>query len=675
MQQIPTDYEPLIPASENLPEFTPKAIILSVILTIVLAAANAFLGLKVGITISASIPAAVMSMGILRFFRNSNVLENNIVQTCASAGEALTSGAVFTLPALIVIGAWTNFEYWPTVMVAGFGGIMGVLFSIPLRRVLLSEKQLGFPEGTAIGNVLKASTMGKVGLESMIAGGIIGAVISFLQTGLQVLSSTLQVWWSVGRTVVGGGVGFSPALLGAGYIIGPAVACALLVGFILGWLIGVPIVAYVDGIPQGLNHTDIAMALWDQQIRYVGVGTMVVGGLSAVLRLAKPVYLGLKTSLLSIGKVKEVGLKVPRTEQDVPIIWVLLGLILLVLPIGGLLYHEVSSPILQLSLTLKIGMVIAGLLFVFIGGFILASICGYFAGLVGTSTNPLSSMALIALICASLIIMVLLGSHINWDVGGRQAIEAAAIAIILTGIISANAGISNDNIQDLKAGHIVGATPWKQQVMLLLGVVVAAFVVPAVLRLLFQAYGIAGVFPRPGMDPSQMLLAPQAGLMSAVVQGIFTHDVNWLMLSIGGVIGILTLIAEQILLRLKGWRLPVLALGLGIYFPVDTSTPLIIGGFLAYFSKRKLHKRVELLGEEQRQVAEDDANQTGLLLACGLVAGAALMGVALAVPFAIFGDASVMRILPKDMVVLPSILGLVVTLVFCRWVMTRVSRI
>lgn len=648
---------------KNLPEITFKGVILAIILTIVLAAANAYLGLKVGLTVSASIPAAVISMGVLRFFRHSNVLENNIVQTAASAGEALTAGIAFTLPALIVIHYWTHFHYLTSMGIALIGGILGVLFSVPLRRVLLADSTLRFPEGTAIGKVLSASNDKSMGLKELLGGGFFGAMISLAQTGFKLLSDSWQYWFKAGTTVIGGGLGFAPAMIGAGYIIGIGVGASIFLGVFLGWLIGVPLLTHYYGVPAGLTAPgDIAVAIWKNHVRYIGIGTMIVGGLAAVFTLFKPMVRGITASIKSVKLMKLEGAsEVPRVERDMNIITVAWCVLLAIVPIYCMFNYFSGLPVLGLPLILQKVVTLVAIFLVLSLGFVLASICAYFAGLVGSSANPLSSMSLISLIIGSFILSILLDSHLHLSVAGAHSVAAAALAIIMTAFIASIAAISNDTIQDLKAGQMVGATPWKQQVMLILGVVVAALIIPLILSLLFNAYGLGGVMPHPGMDPSQMLSAPQAGLMATVVQGIFTHDVQWSMMFIGGIIALIVLYLDAQAMK-KGMRVPVLAVGIGIYLPIDTTMPLVIGALLSWFVDRQMKKRLKDNSEHLHRV-----HQRGLLLASGLVAGSAVMGVIVAIPFVIAGSSNVLSLVPSSFVPYTSLASMVVTAVLCFW--------
>lgn len=664
------DTQPLIPASQILPEITPKAVILALFLVIILAAANAYLGLKVGVTVSASIPAAVISMGVLRFFKKSNVLENNIVQTAASAGEALIAGVAFILPAVIIIRYWQGFNYWDTMVISLIGGILGVFFSIPLRRVLLAHKVLRFPEGTAIGQVLKASadkTSG--GLKYLVGGGLVGSIIGVCQTGFQIFASGFELWTKAGNTLIYGlGLGFDPALVAAGYIVGVNVGLSVLVGVFIGWIFGIPVLTHFYGIPAG-DAASAAMTMWHTHIRYIGVGTMLVGGFWTLITLIKPIIAGLCSSFDSLKALRSGGhLNIPRTERDIPINYAGWGILVLLLPLIFLILHFTNNPILQLGAGLQTTTIIIGIIFVVVGGFIFAAIGGYFAGLIGSTNSPGSALTLSALLLMSLIILALFGSTLHLTSHSEQTLAATALAIIIATILSAATVITNETIQDLKAGEMVGATPWKQQVMLIIGVIIAAFVVPLVLQLLFDAYGIGGVFPHPGMDPTQMLAAPQAGLMAALAQGVFAHDLPWQMMVAGAVIAVICITIDNLLRRgAKGYSLPVLAVGLGIYLPLDSSTPFVIGGIASYLIGRALVKR-NPSSNEADTTAVREGRRKGLILTCGIVAGAALMGVILAIPFALAQSTDVLKLVPDNFTPIADILGTLVILGLLIWI-------
>lgn len=660
MSHTSHDQKPLIPATTKLPEFTFKVIILSILLAAIMSAANAYLALKIGMTISASIPASVLAIGILRCFKNSNVLESNLIQTAASAGEGIACAIAFVLPAMIFIHIWHGFHYWETAAITIFGGLLGVFFSIPLRRVMLNMSTLRFPEGTAVGNVLRVTTENRAGnahMKHLLQGSGIGAIMVFFQTGIRIFSGSVHYWFTVGKTVFGTSLGFSPALFAAGYIVGIEVGASLFTGFFVGWVVVLPALCAHGGLPQAKTIYDSVMAVWSTQLRFVGVGVMLVGGAWTLIRLIKPVWEGIKLSFVTLSGVGE-ECHVPRTERDIPIGWAFLGVLICALLLYMLILHftYVQHLYMSYSHTFLLWASFISIIYVLVIGFFLATICAYFTGLVGSSNNPLSGILILAILILGGIYFFVFQRH---DSNG----EVAALMVLVTAVIAACASISNENLQDLKAGQMVGATPWKQQVILGLGVLVSAFIIGPVLDLLFKAYGMGGVMPHPGMDPSEMLAAPQAGLMASVINGIRTQNLPWHMIIIGMIIAVLVIIADEILRR-HHRRLPALAVGLGIYLPPSIILPTVIGSVIKYFV---LHSARGAKTEKQQEKAYD-LSQNGLLLACGLVAGAALMGVFLAIPFVILGNPNALSIMPASLLGLAHILGLISFLAMAWWI-------
>lgn len=637
--------EPLIPASENLPEITIKAVILSILLAALLAASNAYLALKIGSTIAASIPASVLALGILRLFPRHNVLESNIAQTAASAGEGIAAAVSYVMPALIILHVWSYFPYWETATITILGGVLGVLFSIPLRRILLNMEVLRFPEGVAIGNVLRASTGKGNYLALLVQGGIAGGLLSFAQTGLKIVANNIQLWFVSGRIVLGTGLSFTPAMLAAGYIIGLEASFSLLVGSILGWTLVLSYLGWHYGVPDAASAYQAALILWSKYLRYVGVGMMLVGGLWTMLRLLKPVVRGLKLSLATLSIPADDRIPIPRTERDIPIIWVFFGTIVISLLLYMLVLHSSVEVKLLFSNSTILFIAFITVIFILVVGFVLATICGYFTGLVGASNNPLSGMLIISIVLLGLLYLLI------FDVSSiGKAMKLTALVIIITVIVASIASISLENIQDLKAGQMVGATPWKQQTMLLVGVVVSALVIAPVLDLLFNAYGIGGVFPHPGMDPSQMLAAPQSGLMAAVAQGVLLRHLPWNMIIIGGVLAIFIIIVN-VYLQKRNLSMPAMAVGLGIYLPPSIILPIVVGSVVSHFAKHQDHEK----------------RQRGVLLASGVVAGSALTGVILAIPFVLAGNSSVLAIVGAGFKVYAMILGVLSVFGLCYW--------
>lgn len=644
---------------ETVPEITLKGVFLAIFLTIILGASNAYLALKLGQTISASIPAAIIAMGVLRFFRKHNILENNIVQTAASAGEGIACAIAFVLPGLLIVGYWSHFKFWETMMISLTGGLLGVMFSVPLRRIMLNYPNLRFPEGTAIGNVLKASATGRAKMKYLINGGLVGGSISLFQSGFKLLSENLPIWGAKGNFLFGLTFGFSPALLAAGFIVGVQACIAMLVGIVLAWGIGIPLFSHFYGLPAAANYYDMAMAIRATHIRYIGVGTMLLGGAWTLATLIKPIVVSLSTSLHSLreARLSDTSTRawMPRTERDIPAKYVGFGILILAVSAFFLFLHFFSEET-SLSNTLRYGISTFAVFYLLIVGFLLASVCAYLTGLVGITNNPLSGLILGSTLITSLALYPVFGHWIHND--PAVAKTAISIILIITTVVALATVISGENLQDLKAGKIVGATPWKQQIMLLIGVVVSALVVGPVLELLFKAYGIGGVFPHPNMDPTQMLGAPQSALVSAVAQGVFNHSLPWLDINIGIGIAFIAIFVDE-WLKKRNMRLPILAIGIGIYLPPDVTTAVVIGGILNQVCKVAMKRR------EKTDV--ENSFERGTLLACGLVAGAALMGVLVAIPFALKGNTDVLRLVPAGFSSMAYGLGLASMIFVLTW--------
>lgn len=649
--------EPLISAEMSLPEFGLKVFVISVLLAIILAATNIYLALKIGVTISASIPASVLAIGILRFFKNSNVLQSNIIQTAASAGEGVAAAVAFVLPAMLFIKSWTGFPYWETMLITMLGGLLGVIFSVPLRRVMLSMPALRFPEGTAIGNVLRISATGGAQMKLLVQGTAVGGIVSLCQTGFQVLAQSFQAWFYAAGTVIGTGLGLGPALFAAGYIIGIEVGLSLLFGVIVGWSIVLPMLGHFYGVPKESSAYLSAMDLWSQHLRFVGVGVMLVGGIWTLCRLLRPVMEGLKLSFVALKQKAQDANLIPRTERDISITWVMgLTVVFSILLLIVLMYYMDASNLFDTT-SARWTAGILTIIYVIVIGFMLATVCAYFTGLVGSTNNPLSGILILTVLLLSAIYYVIFYKHL-----AVYELKIAGIVIMVTAVVATIAAISNENLQDLKAGQMVGATPWRQQIMLGVGVVASALIVGPVLQLLFSAYGMAGIYPHPGMDPSQMLPAPQSSLMASVAMGVLTHHMQWSMIITGGVIAVITIIIDEYL-RTKGRALPALAVGLGIYLPPDLMLPIVVGGLISYLVKKNLAKKAKTMGQEKTH----NMMQRGVLLACGLVAGNALMGVILAIPFVLKGSADALALVGKGFAPIANIVGLVAIALICYW--------
>lgn len=630
--------------ANHVPELTLKSLVLSVVLSLFMVAASTYLGLKVGISISASIPAAVIAMGILRCFKTHNVFEINMVQTASATGQTLAAGVIFTLPALLLIHYWDVFNYWQSFFIAVVGGFLGVLFAVPLRRVLLNDPNLSFPEGTAIGNVLKIAQDGTVSLKQLIIGGVLGSSIAFIEGGLRIFSSGLQHWTKFSNTVMGFGLGYSPALIGAGYIVGPRVAMSMLSGVILGWLILLPILAPMNPkLYADLSAQNFVYDVWKTQIRFVGLGVLLIAGLWTLITLVKPIISGMATSLHSLAFVKEHGYaQLPKHEQDFPIHWVFAGVIALALPIILILLFSTELTSWMPHGLGAMSTVIFTTIYILFAGFIFACICGYLVGMVGSSASPVSAMGLAAILVYSFTLFIAL-KFFDFNIDAHT-LSLSAMALVVVAFITCISAITNDTMQDLKAGQIINATPWKQQLVMLIGVLVAALTLPLILDLLYNAYGIGDRLPRPEMDLDQTLAAPQAQLMAAIANGVFTQNVSWHYIHLGAGIAVAGIIIDR-LIRRYGLSLPTLGIGMGIYLPIESSTALVLGGLVAWFAARR---------------PGYDENSS-IMVASGLVAGAALVGVLLAIPFVIFQDTEALRLMPVSLDWLAQILGLATT--------------
>ena len=608
--------------------FTVKSVLLSIILAMLLAATNVYLALKIGTTISASIPAAVLAIGVFRLARHYSVFECNLAQTAASAGEGMAAGIAFIVPAMVIFHYWDHFHYWLITIMVIVGGVLGVFLSVPLRRVLLNLPDLKYPEGTAIGNVLKVSASGTNLVKHLLKGIAAGGIVSFLQQGVQLVGSILPLWLKTRGMLFGITLGFNPAAFAAGFIIGPAVSVSLAIGVIIGWVILVPILTHIHGVPHAASNYDAVMDVWTHYLRYVGVGTMLVGGLWTLCKLINPIRHGIMYSLVVLKKKHTIT----EQERDIPMLFMALGTLVfscLIFFLLAWIFHHLNLPF---GFNLSLAAVIISLFFVMVVGFLLTTVCGYITGVIGSTNNPLSGMIIISVLLLGLIYSTLF--HLT---GTSHVPAVVALILLVATIIATIANIGAENFQDLKAGKMIGATPWKQQLMLAIGVVASSFVIAPVLQLLYNAYGMGGVFPHPGMDPSQMLAAPQATLMGTIAIGMVTHHMVWQPIFIGIGIAVAVILFDEIVCR-RYWRfrLSVLGVGVAIYLPSELMTGMILGGFVHLVLQHLANKRIA--DKTKRSEVVETAN----LAACGVVAGSALMGVGLAIPFALAGSANVL---------------------------------
>ena len=620
---------PAVPGA--LGEFTLRGIVIGIVITVLFTAANVFFGLKAGITFSTSIPAAVISMAILRALRGATMQENNIVQTVASAAGTL-SAIIFVLPGLIMVGWWTGFPFWTSFTICASGGILGVMYTIPLRRALVTNSDLPYPEGVACAEVLKVGSgpEGAPHTEAVEAQGaelkavLVGAVVSalfYVVVQTRIFASDVIQYFRVGARggVSGYDFSLSFALFGIGHLVGLSVGVAMLVGAVIGWGWAVPHFSVLH--PVAGAAADAAQATWSHYVRFIGAGAIGIAAVWTLGTLVKPVVSGL-AGAMAAARVRSAGRAetLPRTEQDMPIGMVGLVSLLCFAPIAWLLWHFSFASGLGAQVWL---LTAGGVVFIVIMGFLVSTVCGYMAGLIGASNSPLSGVGiLVVVVCA--LLLILLGVHAASPADSGKSL--VAFALFVTSIVFAVASIANNNLQDLQTGQLVDATPEKQQWALVLGVIAGALVIPPVLDLVNHAYGFLGA---PGVNPARALPAPQAGLISALAQGVIQHNVDWSLIRIGGVIGAASIALDGLLKRMpRALRLPPLAVGLGIYLPLSATLMIIVGAVVGWWFDRRA---------EGTSVAAA-TRQLGVLLASGLIVGESLLGVVFAALVAFSGN-------------------------------------
>ena len=607
--------------NENLKELTFRGIILGALITVIFTASNVYLGLKVGMTFASSIPAAVISMAVLKFFKDSSILENNMVQTQASSAGTLSS-VIFVLPGLLMMGYWQDFPFWQTMLICAAGGTLGVLFTIPLRRAMVVNSDLPYPEGVAAAEILKAGNHadGDSGVKDIAYGGVLAGLVAFLTNGLRVMADGASAWIQTGKAAFQLPMGFSLALLGAGYLIGIVGGIAMLIGVILTWGVAVPYFTMSGDIAADTSLIDAAMVVWKTKVRFIGVGTIGIAAIWTLLILMKPMIEGMVHSFRMLkGGQAESEHRVDIDLSPKTMIYILIATVVLIVIS---LHHFIAAAPISPELSILL-VVVCTFLAVFIGFFVAAA-SGYMAGLVGSSSSPISGIGIISVIVISLV-LVSIGnaSGLFETVDGQKFLTA--LTLFTASIVLTTATISNDNLQDLKTGLLVDATPWRQQVALIIGCFVGALVIAPVLEILYHAYGFSGALPRPDMDPSQVLSAPQATLMTTISQGIFTNKLEWTYILTGVGLGAVLITIDAFLKKVsnKVFGLPVIAVGIGIYLPPSINMPVIVGAFLAWIMTRHIAK----LGNKE---VSAKAERFGTLFSAGLIVGESLMGVILA---------------------------------------------
>lgn len=594
-------------------ELTLRGLILGALITTVFTAANVYLGLKVGLTFASSIPAAVISMAALSAVKDSSILENNIVQTVASAAGTL-SAIIFVLPGLVIVGWWTGFPFWQSFLICLSGGVLGVLFTIPLRRALVTTSDLPYPEGVAAAEVLRvgSGTRGEVtdetgeareGLVAVIVGSVASAGLAIL-AGTRIVAGGLSGFLRLGATAATGyDFAWSLALVGAGHLVGLSVGMAMLVGLVIAWGIAVPILTSLQPPPAGMSLAAHTAAVWSTQVRFIGAGAIGVAAIYTLARLAKPVVGGLVSTLVAS---RATGERDDR-DRDVSPPWILALAAGCAAVAGWLAFTFARSTVLAPN---AVRLTLIAVPFVVLVGFIIAGICGYMAGLIGASNSPISGVGILSIVvCASI-----LGLAVPPTAETSQAL--VAFALFVTAIVFACATISNDNLQDLKTGQLVGASPMRQQIALMVGVAAGAAVIPWVLNLLAKAYGFAGA-ANVGVVAPNPLPAPQATLIAALAKGVIGHGLDWTMIGVGALVGVGLIVLDETLGALRLLRIPPLAVGIGIYLPMSATFAVVVGALLSHWYGR----RVSTGPEPER------AERLGTLVASGLIVGESIWGV------------------------------------------------
>ena len=644
-------------------ELTLRALILGALITTVFTAANVYLGLKVGLTFASSIPAAVISMAILSAVKDSSILENNIVQTVASAAGTL-SAIIFVLPGLVIVGWWTGFPFWQSFLICVSGGVLGVLFTIPLRRALVTTSDLPYPEGVAAAEVLKvgSGTRGETkdesgeareGLTAVVLGTVASAGLAIV-TATRVAAAEVAGFFHIsGAASSGYNVAWSLALLGAGHLVGLSVGMAMLTGLIIAWGIAVPLLTSMHPIPGGATLAAHTLTIWRTQVRFIGAGAIAVASIYTLARLAKPVVGGLVSTLAAS---RAAGIKDDR-DRDLSPPWIIALTIACLLIAGYLAYAFARSTVLAPS---AVTLTLITIPFVLLGGFLIAAICGYMAGLIGASNSPISGVGILSIVlCASALLVAVAPTEAT-----RPAL--VAFALFVTAIVFACATISNDNLQDLKTGQLVGASPRRQQIALIVGVGAGAAVIPPVLNLLAKAYGFAGA-ANIGVVAPNPLPAPQATLISALAQGVIGGNLDWKMIGIGGLVGIGLILLDTTLGAMKKVRIPPLAVGIGIYLPMSATFAVVVGAVLSHW----YDKRARTMPNPGR------AERLGTLVASGLIVGESLWGVLNAGLIVAFSTDAPIGIVPESFAFAPwlGLIGFIAMIVWLYGWMLRRSRL
>jgi len=642
-------------------ELTIRGLLLGVLITVGFTAANVYLGLKVGLTIASSIPAAVISMAVLKAVKDATILEHNIVQTVASAAGTL-SAIIFVLPGLVIVGWWTGFPFWQSFLICLSGGVLGVLFTIPLRRALVTNSDLPYPEGVAAAEVLKVGSgtrdgakdetgEASEGLKAVILGSVASAGLAIV-TSTRIAAAEVAGTFGIGNTGASSGytAAWSLALLGAGHLVGLSVGMAMLAGFVIAWGIAVPVLTSLGHAADGVSLAAYTTGIWRTQVRFIGAGAIAVASVYTLLKLAKPVIGGL-VSTLAASKAVATG---DDTDRDMAPGWIVALTIASLAVSGWLAFTFARATVLSADAVM---LTLIAVPFVLLVGFVIAAVCGFMAGLIGASNSPVSGVGILSIvICASILVLAITPTEAN-----RTAL--VAFALFITAIVFAGATIANDNLQDLKTGQLVGASPMRQQVALIVGVAAGAAVIPPVLNLLAKAYGFAGA-ANIGVVAPNPLPAPQATLISALAQGVIGGNLEWKMIGIGLLVGVALIIMDTLLGAMKQLRIPPMAVGIGIYLPMSATFAVVVGAVVSHW----YDGRVKNASHPAR------AARLGTLVASGLIVGESLWGVINAGLIVAFNTDAPIGLVPESFAPAPwlGVLGFVGSIVWLySWMLKR----
>lgn len=617
-------------------ELTLRGVLLGALITIILTSSNIFLGLKIGLTIAASIPASIISMFFLKSKNNSNILENNIVQTQSSVAGAL-SAIVFSIPCLIIIGFWQSINFLLTFFICLSGGVLGVIFTIPLRRTMVVNSNLPYPEGIAAAQILKIPKSNssdksndildaKTGVSLLTFGGILSTLISLISSALKLVNENLSFYFNIGNKIFSLPIGFSVSMIGAGYLFGISVGISILVGIFISWDILLPFFTSNIALEEGKSLADISYKIWNEKIRLIGVGTISISIIWVVFSFLKPMVNSIKDSISIYKSINLKSNKIDITDLDLSFKYIILIFLFSSICIFCLNFYFLNGSNLSIKLIILLSIIFTFIVIVI--GLLMSAASGYMAGLVGTSSSPISGIAIISITFISIIL--LLCAKIIDDINFVELKNLfLAFAIFLTSMILSVSVISNDNLQDLKTGYLVGATPWKQQLALVIGVFFGSLAIPPMINLLYNAYGFVGAIPHDNMNSHLALSAPQANTLLIIAKNIFNQNIKWFYLNLGFIIGILSIVIDYILRKkTKNLSFPVMAVGLGIYLPPTINMPMVLGSFLNWFILYKIKN--QKINNQEIENKLKKINTRGILVASGLIVGESLIAIIIA---------------------------------------------